>query len=234
MAKGIKVNTSHGGRVIKIAPSILSGDFMRLGEEIRSAEAVGADLIHLDIMDGHFVPSITVGPAVVEAIRKTTSLSLDVHLMIEEPDKFLKDFAAAGADFLTVHVEASAHLHRTIHCIKESGIKAGASLSPATPLCSLEYILPDLDLVLLMSVNPGFGGQDFITSVLNKIRALKGMIAERGLNTAIEVDGGVKLSNVEEIASAGADILVMGSAFFNSGNYAEVMKRLKDLLRVKE
>ncbi len=216
--------------MVKIAPSILSADFTRLGDEIKAAEAAGADMLHLDIMDGHFVPNITIGPGVVEAVRKVTSLPLDVHLMIEEPDKFLGDFVKAGADYITVHAEASVHLHRTIQWIKESGVKAGVSLNPATPLWSLDNILPDLDMALLMSVNPGFGGQSFIPCVLDKVKALKNIIKERGLNVLIEVDGGVKPDNAKEVASAGADILVMGSAFFNSEDYGVLMKKLRGLL----
>lgn len=216
--------------MVKIAPSILSADFMRLGEEIKAVEAAGADMLHLDIMDGHFVPNITIGPAIVDEIRRITALPLDVHLMIEEPDRFLRDFIKAGADYITVHVEASVHLHRTIQWIKESGVKAGVSLNPATSVWSLDHILPDLDMVLLMSVNPGFGGQEFIPCVLDKIKALKNIIKERGFNVLIEVDGGVKLDNAKEIASAGTDILVMGSTFFNSEDYGVLMKRLRGLL----
>jgi ribulose-phosphate 3-epimerase len=217
--------------VIKIAPSILSADFMRLGEEIKAVEAAGADMLHLDIMDGHFVPNITIGSAIVEAIKKATALPLDVHLMIEEPDKFLRDFIKAGADYITVHVEASVHLHRTVQWIKESGVKAGVSLNPATPIWSLDHILSEIDMVLLMSVNPGFGGQEFIPCVLDKIKTLRNLINERGFDVLIEVDGGVKPDNAEEIASAGADILVMGSAFFNSEDYGVLMKRLRGLLK---
>lgn len=217
--------------MIRIAPSILSADFMRLGEEIRAAEAAGADLLHVDVMDGHFVPNITIGPMIVEGIRKVTKLPLDVHLMIANPDKYLQDFVSAGADYVTVHVEAPVHLHRTVQCIKESGVKAGVSLNPATPLCSLDYILTDVDLVLIMSVNPGFGGQRFITSAIDKIRTMRGTIRERDLSVLIEVDGGVKLDNAPEIAAAGADILVMGSAFFGSGDYSVFMKKLRDDLK---
>ncbi|HWR58084.1 MAG TPA: ribulose-phosphate 3-epimerase [Thermodesulfovibrionales bacterium] len=214
----------------KLAPSILSADFMRLAEEIKTAEAAGVDMLHIDIMDGHFVPNITIGPFVVEAIRKTTSLPLDVHLMIEEPDRYIADFVKAGADLLTVHVEASVHLHRTVHWIKDNGAKAGVSINPATPVCSLNDILPDLDLVLLMSVNPGFGGQSFISHVLSKIRDVKDMITEKGLPALIEVDGGVKYENAKTVAEAGADILVMGSGFFSSKDYRELTLKLKRLL----
>ncbi|HCZ11039.1 MAG: ribulose-phosphate 3-epimerase [Nitrospirae bacterium GWC2_46_6] len=216
--------------MVRIAPSILSADFMRLGDEIKAAEAAGADMLHLDIMDGHFVPNITIGPGVVEAVRKVTSLPLDVHLMIENPDKFVGDFVKAGADYITVHAEASVHMHRTVQLIKENGVKAGVSINPATPLWSLDDILADLDMALLMSVNPGFGGQAFIPFVLDKVKALKGIIKEKGLNVLIEVDGGVKTDNAKEVASAGADILVMGSAFFNSEDYGVLMKKLRGLL----
>ncbi|MBZ0156088.1 MAG: ribulose-phosphate 3-epimerase [Alphaproteobacteria bacterium] len=216
--------------MIKIAPSILSADFMRLGAEIKAVEASGADLLHLDIMDGHFVPNITIGPAVVEGIRKITSLPLDVHLMIEDPDKYIMDFVTAGADIITVHEEASFHLHRTVHLIRENGVKAGVSLNPATPLSHLECILPDLDMVLLMSVNPGFGGQKFIPFVLDKIRALRALLDARGLSVPIEVDGGIKPGNAGEVASAGAEILVMGSAFFQAGDYKALMRELREKL----
>ncbi len=214
-----------------LAPSILSADFLKLGEEIQAAEAAGADMLHIDIMDGHFVPNITIGPSIVQSIRKITSLPLDVHLMIEEPDKYLRDFIKAGADYLTVHYEASVHLHRTVQWIKESGIKAGVSLNPATPIWNLEHILPYTDLALLMSVNPGFGGQKFIPEVIEKIKILKKLLREKGLSTLIEVDGGVKIENAPEIISAGADILVMGSAFFNSKDYGTVIKQFREILK---
>jgi len=214
----------------RIAPSILSADFMRLGEEIQAAEHAGADLLHLDIMDGHFVPNITIGYSMVETIRKITNLQLDVHLMIEDPDRYLPDFVTAGADFLTVHCEASVHLHRTVQWIREKGVKAGVSINPATPVALLENIIGDLDLVLLMSVNPGFGGQKFIPMTLEKIRQVKQMIREAGVSPLIEVDGGVKLDNAKEIADAGADILVMGSAFFASGDYKKTMEKLHGIL----
>jgi len=214
-----------------LAPSILSADFLKLGEEIQAAEAAGADMLHIDIMDGHFVPNITIGPSIVQSIRKITSLPLDVHLMIEEPDKYLRDFIKAGADYLTVHYEASVHLHRTVQWIKERGIKAGVSLNPATPVWNLEHILPYTDLALLMSVNPGFGGQKFIPEVIEKIKILKKLLREKGLSTLIEVDGGVKIENALEIISAGADILVMGSAFFNSKDYGTVIKQFREILK---
>jgi ribulose-phosphate 3-epimerase len=216
--------------LVKIAPSILSADFLRLGEEIQAAVAAGADMLHLDIMDGHFVPNITIGPAVAEAIRSITDLPLDVHLMIENPDKFIDEFIKAGADYITVHVEASKHLHRTVQRIKNKGIKAGVSLNPATPVWSLEHILQDIDLVLLMSVNPGFGGQEFIPAVMDKIKAVRNIINERKLDAIIEVDGGVKPDNARLIAEAGADILVMGSAFFKSGDYRGLMQSLREML----
>ena len=217
--------------MIQIAPSILSADFMRLGEEIHAAADAGADLLHIDIMDGHFVPNITIGPAIVAAIRKITKLPLDVHLMIEDPDKYLQDFADAGADYLTVHCEASVHLHRTVQWIRQKGIKAGVSINPATPVSRLESIITDADLVLLMSVNPGFGGQKFIPGTMEKIRKAKEMIRAAGSRALIEVDGGVKQENAQEIADAGADILVMGSAFFESGDYKKTMEKLNDSLR---
>jgi ribulose-phosphate 3-epimerase len=216
--------------MVKIAPSILSANFLKLGEEIKAAEAAGADMLHIDIMDGHFVPNITIGPSIVESIRKITSIPLDVHLMIEEPDKYLRDFIKAGADYLTVHYEASVHLHRTVQWIKESGAKAGVSLNPATPVWNLEHILPDTDIALLMSVNPGFGGQSFIPQVIDKIKILKKLLTEQRLSTLIEVDGGIKLDNALDIISAGADILVMGSAFFNSKDYGTIIKQFREIL----
>lgn len=216
--------------MVKIAPSILSANFTKLGEELKAAEEAGADMLHIDIMDGHFVPNITIGPFIVESIRKITSLPLDVHLMIEEPDKYLRDFIKAGADYLTVHYEASIHLHRTVHWIKESGIKAGVSLNPATPIWSLEHILQDIDIALIMSVNPGFGGQEFIQQSLDKIKTLKKLISEKGLSTLIEVDGGVKLDNALDIISAGADVLVMGAAFFNSKDYGTTVKQFREII----
>lgn len=203
-------------RRVKIAPSILSADFARLGEQVHAAEAAGADYIHIDVMDGHFVPNITVGPLVVESLRPVTTLPLDVHLMITQPERYIPDFVRAGADILTVHVEACVHLHRTIHQIKELGIKAGVTLNPATPLVSLEEVLPDVDMVLVMSVNPGYGGQSYIPSSSARITRLRRMLDERGLvEVDIEVDGGVKAHNAAEIVAAGANVLVLGSAIFN-------------------
>jgi ribulose-phosphate 3-epimerase len=212
--------------MVKIAPSILSADFSRLGEEIKNAEKAGADFIHVDVMDGHFVPNITIGPLVVKAARKAASVPLDVHLMIEDPDKYIKEFAESGADIITVHQEASVHLHRTIQNIRECGVRAAVSLNPATPVSNLEFILPYIDMVLVMSVNPGFGGQKFIPEALSKIERLKNIIVERQLKIDIEVDGGVHTDNVADVVRAGADIVVMGSAFYNSDNYAETVKKV--------
>lgn len=215
----------------KIAPSILSADFSRLGEEIRAVEAAGADYIHIDVMDGHFVPNITIGPLIVEAARKVTSLPLDVHLMIENPDLYIADFAAAGADIIVVHAEAVNHLHRTVQLIKSFGKKAGVSLNPATPLNVLDYVVEDLDLVLLMTVNPGFGGQSFIEACLPKIHSLRAMLDRRGCEAELEVDGGVKASNIAKIAHAGADVFVAGSAVFNSSDYAATIAEMKLLIK---
>ncbi len=214
--------------MIKISPSILSADFSRLAEEIKAAEKAGADLIHVDIMDGHFVPNITIGPPVVKSIKKVTSIPLDVHLMIEEPDRYIEDFAKSGSDIITVHAEADTHLHRTVHRIKEMGIKAGVSVNPATPLCNINFILPDVDMILIMSVNPGFGGQEFIPRTVEKIKTLKKMIDDKGCKAEIEVDGGVTIDNASEVAKAGADILVMGNAFFSSKDYAEVVSAVRE------
>ena len=211
----------------KIAPSILSADFSRLGDEVRAVEAAGADYIHIDVMDGRFVPNITIGPLVVEAVRKVTRLPLDVHLMIADPDRYISDFARAGADIIVVHAEATNHLHRTVQLIKSLGKKAGVSLNPATTLHSLDYILEELDLVLLMTVNPGFGGQSFIEACLPKIQALRGLLDKKGLETELEVDGGVKTSNIDRIAHAGADVFVAGSAVFGSDDYAATIAELK-------
>jgi len=212
-----------------MAPSILSADFSRLGEEIRAVEKAGADIIHVDVMDGHFVPNITIGPLVVASVREITDLPLDVHLMIADADSYIEDFAKAGADWITVHVEACPHLHRTISRIKELGKKAGAVLNPATPLVSLDEILGDVDLVMLMSVNPGFGGQSFIKSSLNKIKTLRKMIEERGLHVGIEVDGGVSPATIKDVAGAGGNIFVAGSAVFGQHDYAKVIREMKSI-----
>jgi ribulose-phosphate 3-epimerase len=214
-------------RTIKVAPSILSADFSRLGDEIRAVEAAGADLIHVDVMDGHFVPNITIGPLIVEAARRSTKLPLDVHLMITNPELYIADFAKAGADYLAVHAETAFHLHRLIQSIKEHNVKAAVSLNPATPLSVLDHILPDLDMVVIMSVNPGFGGQSFIPSAMEKIRQLRKRIDEAGLHIEIEVDGGVKPSNAAEIFAAGADILVAGSAVYGAKDYTAAIKSIK-------
>ena len=214
----------------KIAPSILSADFSRLGEEIRKVEDAGADWIHVDVMDGAFVPNITVGPFILEAVRKVTALPLDVHLMIERPEQYISEFADAGADIITVHFEACTHLHRTIQAIKEKGKKAGVSVNPATPLVSIKYVLGDIDLLLIMSVNPGFGGQRFIPSALEKIKKARQMIDKIGADVSIEVDGGVKLENIGEVASAGADIFVSGSGVFGTKDYKETIQEMKRII----
>ena len=215
---------------MKIAPSILSADFARLGEEVSAVSDAGADYIHVDVMDGRFVPNITIGPLVVKAVRSVTSLPLDVHLMIVEPERYIEDFAVAGADIIVVHAEACTHLHRVIQQIKACGKRAGVSLNPATPLNSLEYVLSDLDLVLLMSVNPGFGGQSFINGVLPKISQLRGMLDSIGSHAELEVDGGINRSNIRAVAEAGADVFVAGSAVFNGTNYFETISALRNEL----
>ncbi len=200
---------------IKIAPSILSADFARLGEQVQEADRAGAAHIHVDVMDGHFVPNLTIGPVIVEAIRPLTRKVLDVHLMIEEPDRYLAAFARAGADILTVHVETCPHLHRTVQAIKELGVRAGVTLNPATSLFTLEEVLPYVDLVLVMSVNPGFGGQSYIPTSTAKIVRLRGMLDSIGSPADLEVDGGIKPHNAAEVVRAGANVLVAGSAVFN-------------------
>jgi ribulose-phosphate 3-epimerase len=213
-----------------IAPSILSADFSRLGEEIKAVEAAGADWIHVDVMDGHFVPNITIGPLVAEAVRRVTSLPMDVHLMIENPDQYVVDFIKAGADYVTVHPEACYHVHRTVHAIKDAGAKAGISLNPATPLSAIDWILQDVDLVLIMSVNPGFGGQKFIPQALEKIRRLKAMIAAQDLDVIIEVDGGVNEGTISSVSEAGADAFVAGSAIFRSNDYRKTIDTFRALI----
>ncbi|HMS85926.1 MAG TPA: ribulose-phosphate 3-epimerase [Nitrospira sp.] len=212
---------------VLIAPSILSADFARLAEEIAAVEQAGADLLHVDVMDGHFVPNLTVGPPIVESLKKVTKLPLDVHLMITNADAFIPEFVDAGADYLTVHVEACPHLHRTIQSIKERGIKAGVTLNPATPISFLQDILGDVDLVLIMSVNPGFGGQKFIPSVLRKITDARAMLDRINSQALLEVDGGVKMDNTKEIVAAGATALVAGSAIFSQGDYEATITALR-------
>jgi ribulose-phosphate 3-epimerase len=214
---------------IQIAPSILSADFSRLGEEIGAVDRAGAEVIHIDVMDGHFVPNITIGPLVVAAARKSTAKVLDVHLMITDPDLYIDSFADAGADWITVHVEASIHLHRTIAHIKERGKKAGVVLNPATPLTAVDYILPEVDLVMLMSVNPGFGGQSFIPSSLGKARELKRRIDALGLPIGIEMDGGISPETIGTAAEAGVNIFVAGSAVYGKKDYEAVIAEMKKL-----
>ena len=211
-----------------IAPSILSADFARLGDEVKAVEQAGADWIHVDVMDGHFVPNITIGPAVVEAVRKVTELPLDVHLMIENADRYIGEFISAGSDIITVHVEACTHLNRTIQLIKDHDKLAGVVLNPATPLSSLEEILHEIDMVLLMSVNPGFGGQKFIPSMLDKIENLAEVMSHYEHPIALEVDGGINSENVGNIKEAGASVLVAGSAIFNSKDYKKAIKSLRE------
>lgn len=211
---------------LRVAPSILTADFARLGEQIREAEAAGVDWIHLDVMDGRFVPNLTFGPLVVEAIRKVTKLPLDVHLMIVEPERYLADFARAGADWITVHFEATPHVHRAVQQVRELGKKAGLAINPGTPLEALLPLLPELDLALLMSVNPGFGGQKYIAASTERIRRLSGLRQHLNPACLIEVDGGIKPENVAEVFRAGADVVVVGSALFNNRPVAENMDKL--------
>ena len=203
-------------RPLRIAPSILASDFARLGEEVRAVEAAGADLIHVDVMDGRFVPNLTVGPAVVTALRAVTKLPIDVHLMIVEPERYVEEFAHAGADLISVHLEASPHLHRTVQHIRAVGKKASVAVNPHSPLDGLDVVLPDLDMVLLMTVNPGFGGQHFIEAVVPKIRALRAAIERRGLDVDIEVDGGIGPETAATVVEAGANVLVAGSSVFHA------------------
>lgn len=212
----------------KLAPSILSADFVALGEDVKKAEQAGAQYLHIDVMDGAFVPSLSLGFPVIQSIRKLTDMVFDVHLMICDPDRYIAEFAAAGADIITVHAEACPHLNRTIAAIKEQGVKAGVVLNPSTPLTELEYILEDLDMVLLMTVNPGFGGQKYIESCTRKIQDLRKMITDRGLDIDIEVDGGIKLNNVQKVLDAGANVIVAGSAVFGG----DVEQNVKDFLEV--
>jgi ribulose-phosphate 3-epimerase len=211
----------------RIAPSILSADFARLGEEVRDVVAAGADLVHFDVMDNHYVPNLTVGPLVCKAIRPHAGVPIDVHLMVKPVDRIVPDFAAAGANIISFHPEASEHVHRTIRLIKEHGCKAGLVFNPATPLDYLDHVLDELDLVLIMSVNPGFGGQKFIPEALNKLRTVRSRIDRTGRDIWLEIDGGVKVDNIAEIARAGADTFVAGSAIFDTADYAETMRAMR-------
>jgi len=217
--------------MVKIAPSILSADFSRLLEDVKKVEDAGVELLHIDIMDGHFVPNISFGPVVLKSLQGKTKIPFDVHLMIENPDNYIEEFVKCGADIITVHVESTIHIHRTVQNIKSHGVKAAVSLNPGTSLSTIEEVLPELDMVLLMSVNPGFGGQSFIESTLDKLKRLKAMIDQRGLNIDIQVDGGVKLSNAAEIVKAGANVLVAGSAIFNTDNVAETVQQFRDVVK---
>jgi ribulose-phosphate 3-epimerase len=212
----------------EIAPSILSADFARLGEEIAAAERGGAALLHCDVMDGHFVPNLTIGLPVIKSLRRATRLPLDAHLMISEPGRYAEQFVEAGANMVSVHVETDAHLHRTLAGIKSAGAAAGVAINPATPLVALEEALPYADFILLMSVNPGFGGQKFIKTSLDKLRRLRRMIEERGLKTRIEIDGGIDAENISEIVAAGAEIIVAGTAVFGAGDPARAVRELRD------
>ncbi len=212
---------------MKISPSILSADFTRLGSELKALEDGGADYVHVDVMDGRFVPNITIGPFVVEAIRRGTRLPLDVHLMIEEPERYIDDFARAGSAIITVHVEAATHLHRAVQAIKGHGLRAGVSINPGTPASSLEAIIGDVDLVLVMSVNPGFSGQGFIPATLGKVSAVRRMIEATGREIELEVDGGIKAGNIRTVAAAGADVFVSGSGVFSTTDYAKTIAQMK-------
>ncbi len=211
----------------KISPSILSADFTRLSEEIAEVEKAKADYIHIDVMDGHFVPNITVGPFIVEAVRRATTLPLDVHLMIERPENYISAFAEAGSDIITVHAEATPHLHRVVQAIKEQGVRAGVSVNPATPVQLIEPVIADVDLVLIMSVNPGFGGQAFIPSALDKIKQARKMLDKVRSRAELEVDGGIKVSNIQAASKAGADVFVAGSAVFGSDDYRKTIRAMR-------
>lgn len=214
--------------MIKIAPSILASDFSKLGEEIGKVEKAGADLIHIDVMDGHFVPNITFGPPVVKALRKTTGLVFDVHLMIENPDQYIDSFADAGADIISVHVESCYHLNRTVQKIRQAGKKAAVALNPATSISTADWILGDVDMVLLMTVNPGFGGQSYIESMTEKIRSLRRIINDKGYNIDIEVDGGIDLTNIYRVTEAGANVIVAGSTIYKAEDTVQIIRELRE------
>lgn len=213
--------------MIKMAPSILSADFARLLEDVKKVERAGCEYLHIDVMDGHFVPNITLGSAIVKSLRKDVNMVFDAHLMIENPDNYIKDFVDAGCDMIVVHEEACTHLHRTIQNIKSFNVKAGVALNPATPIENIKYILNDIDMVLIMTVNPGFGGQSFIGTMVDKIKELKTLIDEKGLDVDIQVDGGIKPSNVSEVVKAGANVIVAGSAIFNSDDIEATVKEFR-------
>lgn len=213
--------------MIKMAPSILSADFARLLEDVKKVERAGCEYLHIDVMDGHFVPNITLGPAIVKSLRKDVNMVFDAHLMIENPDNYINDFVDAGCDMIVVHEEACTHLHRTIQNIKSFNVKAGVALNPATPIENIKYILNDIDMVLIMTVNPGFGGQSFIGTMIDKIKELKALIDEKGLDVDIQVDGGIKPSNVSEVVKAGANVIVAGSAIFNSDDIEATVKEFR-------
>ena len=214
--------------MIKLAPSILSADFARLLEDVKKVEEAGCEYLHIDVMDGHFVPNITLGPNIVKSLRKDVNMVFDAHLMIENPDMYIKDFAEAGCDIIVVHQEACKNLHRTIQNIKSYNIKAGVALNPATPIETIKHILKDVDMVLIMTVNPGFGGQSFIDSMIDKIRELKAIVVEQNLNIDIQVDGGIKPSNVADVVKAGANVIVAGSAIFNSSDIKETVIEFRE------
>lgn len=213
--------------MIKMAPSILSADFARLLEDVKKVENAGCEYLHIDVMDGHFVPNITLGPAIVKSLRNDVNMVFDAHLMIKNPDNYIKDFADAGCDIIVVHEEACTHLHRTIQNIKSHNVKAGVALNPATPIENIKYVLKDVDMVLIMTVNPGFGGQSFIDGMIDKIKELKLLIDEQGLEVDIQVDGGIKPSNVDKVVKAGANVIVAGSAIFNSDDIDATVKEFR-------
>lgn len=213
--------------MIKLAPSILSADFAKLLEDVKKVEKAGCEYLHIDVMDGHFVPNITLGPGIVKSLRKDVNMVFDTHLMIENPDDYIKDFVDAGSDLIVVHVEACRHLHRTIQNIKSHNVKAGVALNPGTPIETIKHVLQDVDMVLVMTVNPGFGGQSFIESMIGKIKELKQIIDEKNLNVDIQVDGGIKPSNINQVVEAGANVIVAGSAIFNSENIEETVKLMR-------
>lgn len=227
-SKGKAKNSNSSNK--KVAPSILSADFSKLGEEIQAVEKAGADWIHIDVMDGHFVPNLTIGPVVINGIRKKTKLPFDVHLMIENPDFWIEDFAKAGADIITIHQEACSHLHRAITAIQSVGKKAGVSINPATPVSTLTDILPIVDLVLVMSVNPGFGGQSFIKETVSKVKTLDELRRKNNYKFLIEIDGGISEKTAGEVSESGCDVFVAGSAIFGNQNYAEAIKKIKEVL----